>query len=107
MQGGRLVILEGDPDHPINLGALCSKGQAARGCVQSPYRVTKGLYRAPGSDRGEEKDWEWARGRIARLSKDTRDRGWVEVDDQGQVCGVPSPSPLWAPAWAPTRRPTP
>jgi formate dehydrogenase major subunit len=85
VQEGKLVNLEGDPDHPINQGALCSKGQAARGFVQSPHRVTKVLYRAPGSDRWEEKDWAWALDRIARLIKDTRDAEWVETDDLGQV----------------------
>ena len=27
-QGDRVVNIEGDPDHPVNLGSLCSKGMA-------------------------------------------------------------------------------
>ena len=29
-KGDKLVNVEGDPDHPINQGSLCSKGQAVQ-----------------------------------------------------------------------------
>lgn len=35
-QGGKLVSVQGDPDHPINQGSLCSKGQAVMEVVTSP-----------------------------------------------------------------------
>jgi formate dehydrogenase major subunit len=38
------------------------------------YRLRKVLYRAPKGDKWEEKDWDWALKRIARLVKDTRDK---------------------------------
>ena len=35
----RLVKLEGSPLHPINLGALCPKGQAAPELLYNPDRI--------------------------------------------------------------------
>lgn len=37
---GRVVKLEGNPMHPINLGALCAKGQAALELLYNPDRLT-------------------------------------------------------------------
>ena len=48
-KGGKLINVEGDPDHPINQGTLCSKGQAVFEVVTSPRRLKKVRYRAPGS----------------------------------------------------------
>ena len=84
-QRGRLVNLEGDPDHPINRGRLCSKGEAARGFVESSFRMTKTLYRAPGSDAWEEKPIDWMIQQIARRIKETRDKYWIQQDDDGYV----------------------
>jgi len=76
-QGGRVVNIEGDPDHPINQGSLCSKGLAAYQVTSSPRRLTKPLYRAPGSDKWEEKNWDWALDQIAQRIKKTRDDHWT------------------------------
>jgi len=38
---GRPVKLEGNPDHPINQGALCARGQAGIGRSYSPDRIQK------------------------------------------------------------------
>jgi anaerobic selenocysteine-containing dehydrogenase len=73
VQDGKVVNIEGDPDHPINRGSLCSKGSALYQIPNNERRMTKVLYRAPGADRWEEKPWRWAIQRIARLVKDTRD----------------------------------
>lgn len=81
-KGGQMVGTEGDPDHPINQGALCSKGSAVRQVYESEKRVTKPLYRAPGSDRWEEKDWDWMLNRIAERVKETRDK-YFETDQNG------------------------
>ncbi len=71
---GKVVNAEGDPEHPINAGALCPKGGALFQIANNDRRLQKVMYRAPGSDRWEEKSWEWALARIAERMKETRDR---------------------------------
>ena len=76
-----IIKIEGDPDHPINEGALCSKGQAMAQVHQvngeiNPYRLTKPLYRAPHTTDWEEKSWDWMIETIAKRAKDTRDKYW-------------------------------
>ena len=80
-----VVHIEGDPDHPINQGALCPKGVTLKHDIMNDRRLTKVLYRAPGADKWEEKDWDFAIDRIAHLIKDTRDRQLIEKDDQGRT----------------------
>lgn len=80
-----VVHVEGDPDHPINQGALCPKGITLKQNIVNDRRLTKVLYRAPGGGAWEEKPWEWAIDRIARLMKDTRDTRLVERDARGRA----------------------
>ena len=75
-----VVHVEGDPDHPINQGTLCSKGITLKHDIVNDRRLTKVMYRAPGSRAWEEKSWDFAIDRIARLVKDTRDRRFVQKD---------------------------
>jgi len=84
-RGSKVVNIEGDPDHPINRGALCSKGMAMVQIPHNPERVTTVLYRAPGSDTWEEKSWDWAIPRIARRIKETRDATWTAKTAAGNV----------------------
>ena len=49
------------------------------------HRLTKVLYRAPNSDRWEEKSWDWAIDRIARLMKEERDKSFITQNAAGQV----------------------
>src|SRR5512145_3229407 len=44
-----VVHVEGDPDHPINQGALCPKGITLKQNIVNDLRLTKVRYRAPGS----------------------------------------------------------
>ncbi|MFI5354816.1 MAG: formate dehydrogenase, partial [Desulfobaccales bacterium] len=74
---GKLVDVEGDPDHPINQGSLCSKGQAVFEVVTSPRRLQKVRYRAAGSDHWEEKDLDWAMQTLAQRVKATRDANFT------------------------------
>lgn len=76
-----VVYTEGDPDNPINEGKLCSKGTTLRQLYTSEKRLTKPLYRAPGSDKWVEKDWDWMLDTIAKRTKDTRDASFVEVEN--------------------------
>lgn len=91
---GKMVNFEGDPDHPVNQGGMCSKGIAQFNVVmtynpetgeleENPNRVTKPRYRAAGSSEWEEITWEKAITEIAKRVKDTRDRTFIEKDDKG------------------------
>jgi formate dehydrogenase major subunit len=81
----QVVHVEGDPDHPINRGTLCPKGAATFQLTVNPLRETKVKYRAPGSDRWEERPLDWAMDRIAQLVKETREATFVERDDEGDI----------------------
>lgn len=85
VKDGKIVNLEGDPDHVINQGALCSKGAAMSEVPNSPQRLTKPLYRAPGSDQWREIGWDEALTRVARKFKETRDRYWIADEDGNPV----------------------
>ena len=94
VKDGELINLEGDPDHPVSRGALCSKGNAQfnirniynpeTGELElNPARTIKVKYRAPGADAFEEKDWDWAIDEIAKRIKATRDATYEAVDENG------------------------
>ena len=80
-EGGRIVDVEGNPDSPINEGTLCPKGAATLQLVNNEQRWTTVKYRAPGSDRWEEKPLDWAMERIAQLVKQTRDATFKEYQE--------------------------
>lgn len=83
---GKIFNIEGDPEHPINEGSLCAKGAGFFDLTEAnKYRLKKVLYRAPLSDRWEEKDWNWALSRIARLVKDTREKEFVMKNAKGEL----------------------
>jgi formate dehydrogenase major subunit len=83
---GKIINMEGDPDHPINEGSLCAKGAGLFDTTEAnKHRLKKVLYRAPMSDKWEEKEMDWALKRIARLVKDTRDKGFVTKNAKGEL----------------------
>ncbi len=83
-EDGKIFHIEGDPDHPFNEGTLCPKGAALMQITEAnEHRLKNVLYRAPNSDHWEEKDWDWALDRMARLIKDTRDADFVEKNGKG------------------------
>lgn len=75
---GRVINIEGDPDHPINEGSLCSKGGALYQVANNKRRNLAIKYRAPGSNHWENKSWSWAINRISELVKKTRDAGLAD-----------------------------
>lgn len=79
----QLINVEGDPDHPINQGSLCSKGQAVYQIINNDRRLQKVRYRAPGSDRWEEKDLDWAIQTLAQRLKATRDANFLVKTPEG------------------------
>jgi len=82
---GAVINTEGDPDHPINGGALCAKGAALYQLAVNPARRTGVLYRAPFSSRWESRSWDWALDRIAANIKKSRDANFVPRNAKGQV----------------------
>jgi formate dehydrogenase major subunit len=83
VKDGKIVNIEGDPDYPISGGGLCAKGAALRSLHVSENRLTKPKYRAPGSDKWVEKDWDWMLDRIAKKVKEQRDKDFVYKNKDG------------------------
>jgi len=83
---GKVVNIEGDPDHPVNRGAACAKGASMRQLsADNPWRLSKPLYRAPGGTDWQPVEWNWALDTIARKIKDTRDASFIEKDSKGNI----------------------
>jgi formate dehydrogenase major subunit len=85
VENGKVVNIEGDPDHPFNRGALCSKGAATFQMSLPERRLQKVMYRAPGADKWEEKTWDWAIQQIADRVKKTRDAAFTEKAEDGTI----------------------
>lgn len=82
---GKIVNIEGDPDHPVNKGALCAKGAALSQLVNNENRITTPLYRAPFSAQWRKVSWDWALQRVAKRIKQSRDASFMERNSKGQV----------------------
>ena len=81
LKGGTIIDIEGNPESPINGGTLCPKGANTFQLGTNPHRVKKVMYRAPYSDRWESRSLEWAMDRIAHLTMEAREEGFVEELD--------------------------
>ncbi len=91
VRDGHLINLEGDPDHPCNIGGLCPKGAGMAGLrnivtkdrrlVTHPYRLTRPKVRRPGSTEWEEISWAQAIDEMARAIKKTRDENYTAKED--------------------------
>ena len=93
VKDGKIVDIEGDPDTPHTEGALCPKGSSTYQLSVNARRLTKPLYRAPGSDRWEEKPLDWMMEQIAQRVKKTRDASFVEtVTPAPKVDAQPKPA---------------
>ncbi len=75
--------IEGDPDHPVNRGALCPKGAGLLDYIHSENRLKYPEYRAPGSDKWQRISWDEAFTRIAKLMKEDRDANFQATNDAG------------------------
>lgn len=85
VSNGKVINIEGDPDHPINRGTLCSKGSAISQISHNRHRLSKVQYRASGSDKWEEKSWDWAIDKIAKNIKKNRDKDFIEKNKKGNL----------------------
>ncbi len=80
VKDGKLINLEGDPDHIVNEGGLCSKGASMSVMPNSGERVTTPLYRAPGASTWQRISWNEAITRAALRIKEVRDNNWIESE---------------------------
>lgn len=80
-----VIHIEGDPDNPINGGTLCPKGAAQMQLAISPRLQEKPLFREAGASEWKEVDWDFAMDWFARRFKESRDRSFVERDEQGRT----------------------
>jgi formate dehydrogenase major subunit len=94
VRNGKLINIEGDPDHPINRGGRCSKGSSQfavnsiyddkTGQVEiNPNRVQKPKVRRAGKADWEDISWEQAIDEIAKRVKKTRDENYEAKDAKG------------------------
>ena len=82
---GRVINIEGDPDHVINRGSLCSKGASLAQLTENELRLTEPMYRAPFSTEWKKVSWDWALTQIAKRVKATRDATFENKNAKGQV----------------------
>src|SRR5947208_10993934 len=52
LENGKIRVIQGNRNHPVNQGVLCAKGAAGIMKQYSPARLRKPLMRRPGSERG-------------------------------------------------------
>ena len=90
VRDGKLVDIEGDPDHPINRGGMCSKGSSQFGVnsiyedktgekIINPNRLTKPMVRRAGKSEWEPLSWDQAIDEISTRIKKTRDENYETV----------------------------
>lgn len=82
---GRVINIEGDPDHVINRGTLCSKGASLAQLTENNQRATEPMYRAPYAKEWTKVSWDWALTEIAKRAKATRDASFEFKNAKGQV----------------------
>ncbi len=80
MQDGKPVKVEGDPDHPVNKGALCIIGTTALEHLYHPDRLTHPLQRtgARGQGKWQKISWDEALNRIASELNQAKEKYGVE-----------------------------
>jgi len=83
---GRPVKLEGNPQHPINRGALCARGQTAIGRTYHPDRFRGPMLRN-GSDQLEPISWETGIELLSLEIAKAPDKAHVLGGDPGDTAG--------------------
>nr|WP_283126095.1 MULTISPECIES: formate dehydrogenase-N subunit alpha [Providencia] len=75
--------IEGDPDHPVNRGALCPKGAGLIDFIHSESRLKYPEVREPGTNEWKRITWNEAFDRIAKLMKEDRDANFIKQNEDG------------------------
>lgn len=81
VKDGKLIHVEGNPDHPVSEGVLCPKGNSLVGVAYSPDRLVNPKRRAPGADKWEDISWEEALNIVAKKTKEVREATWKAADE--------------------------
>lgn len=82
---GRVINIEGDPDHVISRGSLCAKGAGLSGLSENENRLLEPMYRAPYAKEWKTVSWDWALTEVAKRVKKTRDATFTKKNKKGQV----------------------
>lgn len=85
LEGGKIVNVEGDPDHPISEGSLCPKGASLYQVAHNEDRLTTVKHRAAGTGAWTDMSWDDAIAAIATNIKGTRDSTFQEKDDSNNT----------------------
>lgn len=76
-EGNEVRFIQGNPNHPINKGVLCAKGNSGIMKQSSPAKLSKPLLRKPGTERGagefEEITWDEALDLLTKRLKNIRE----------------------------------
>jgi molybdopterin-containing oxidoreductase family iron-sulfur binding subunit len=83
---GRPIKVEGNPDHPVNAGRLCARGQASLQGLYNPDRITSPLRRVEGTDEFEPISWDEAESVLAGMLRTMRSEGrpdWLYLITDG------------------------
>ena len=74
---GKVINIEGDPEHPISEGSLCAKGSSIFQVVNNANRVMKPRYRAPGRRSGRKSNGigRWTRSPVESRTRATDVQG--------------------------------
>jgi formate dehydrogenase major subunit len=102
VRDGKLVSTEGDPDYPINQGALCAKGASMLTMTRNEHRLKKPSI-APRTAPSGKKRAGIGFERIASRVKETRDRDLIEANAKGQRSTGSNPCSFSAPPTPTTR----
>ena len=82
---GKVINIEGDPDHPINEGALCAKGAGLKQLINNENRLTSPWYRKPYGKEWQQVSWDWALWTIAQRIKKSRDASFTPENARGEA----------------------
>ena len=80
VEDGRLVKIEGNPEHPNNRGKLCAKGQAGLNQLYDPQRILYPMRRAGarGEGKWERISWNEALDELANRLKNIQSSGQLD-----------------------------
>ena len=79
----KVFHIEGDPDHPVNRGTLCTKGSGLIDMINSTKRLRHTDVREAGSNEWKPISWDDALDRITKHMKADRDANFIEKNAEG------------------------